>query len=819
MPNQDGFAANLPCGRILLSRIYNAVQNLELGQLEANVMTSILREVLETFFRRCSSPLLDTISALVALPVVETREDPLGLTRRMDLTVARSEISNFPDFIPKSIADAVAHSGFCLDLLRCFDPNHHFFTEKSSTFQLTVSFNLAETHLIRSFIILHIKSCLQTLANRFRILKLEKLQEIEDRKRQLIQERQKLSEVVKQKDDERKKKTRKKASWKAQIDIFLSEMAAYRAQKEIERISAAAELLSAEQKDASRLRAAEEAVRSEMTTNFENKMRALELKTLKVEWSLQRNELTTQRQKVLPDEDFFQIESLQSQNLSVSSPERPVETFTEELLAVQDIGVQSLNEEEEPESPTPLLKEDSEVDIRPPIEPVFSSPMTPKQLTNSPGFSPELDITLNPESQPEILQPNSFQQLNELPEESQIDQVVPAAAESIQFKEYQPFDSNHEKLCSCHGITKYLCPTPSFHFASHGVKKKLEHPLNFASLDLVLQATMYKAIYSRCDLVSRETLFVLMKDLKLEDELNMVGRGFFLFDSDFADYVVATNTSDERQTVFLNDNSKLFGILAELNNPQPKFKVVKSRGLNSTMEFQNSISLLYDAKSPVTFVLSNSALKKLSRCFSLLLRTRTCLLKIKEFCFRQNGVSKSFLRFKLESTEFVTNVYRYFQDIALSPWRMFLASLRSVDVFGFDSRNDTDERKDSQPFKITDLRNLKQSFDVALDQVCFRMMLSKEQNPVLVLYLDILDNICESFAVSSSSETQQVCSLKEKIEVFVKVVDRLRYLDLPSAGLKRFAEVGIIGPWDGMGLSFLSTVVNFNNYYWKEVKN
>ncbi|KAI8620588.1 hypothetical protein BC830DRAFT_497465 [Chytriomyces sp. MP71] len=313
-----------------------------------------------------------------------------------------------------------------------------------------------------------------------------------------------------------------------------------------------------------------------------------------------------------------------------------------------------------------------------------------------------------------------------------------------------------------------------------------------------------------------QTLLVLVRDLKLPDEIRMLGTGFFLRDADFAYYAsqLSRQIMQQRVGLQLGEQHRVklpeTGFCEQLIRPGCRFQLTR-------LDHSDRVTLKYSPKPGFESILTVSAMQRYERLFGLLLEANMCLYELQRmhagWRHQQKGErTVVFLRFRMEAMEFVSSVLRYFHEVGLAPWHLFLVSLDACEGVGVSAGG---EERWSCPrgrdrFPVRDLKTLKEAHDSMLDQICWFLLLGPEQGSVLEVLRDIFS--CIRFvcglvgrAYTLPQLVEAVARLKGQIDVFVKVLTRMKHLDAPA---------GLGDATIGYGaLESLLLFVNFNRYY------
>ncbi|KAJ3138782.1 hypothetical protein HK100_012320 [Physocladia obscura] len=788
--NLTASAINLPPANDLISRLYETIICLELSCPNYGTKEDILREILVTFFSRASKPFINLLSTLVGLNCKDSDETNSQIAFFSDLDTALLQIKDStPSFILQNLVESASHSGHCLQLLRKCSPQHPLLiSDLRNNFHLTISIKQADAKLYRSFIAKHMKLYVRDIIDRETRLKAFHGRKVSERQSELIrlQENRKLALQSYKPTSNSKANGAKKMRWKLQVDSFLVDLAAYREHQELQRIEEEAKILrnQAEQEEIQRAREVE--IRVAIEAEYSIKMKDLELKSMKADWKIKRGNLVDQRHNILKDQEFFTELSVENEtDFDLAHQEEVFADLESEIAGNTVTLFEELSRKEEIKTITQTEAEETMVAL------------TLDQL-NALEDNEAKASKIQTETKAEVK--------DNLLLVDQIDNATPFS--NIVFEENASSDilrptsekvnsSTDKSLCSCHGIVEYLCPIPSLKLAQLTQNTEL---LEGSSLDILLEMTLYKAVNIRCDLISRETLLVFIRDLKLQNELVMVGKGFFLQDFDFTDYVIAHIS---KTGSFVKEPSIL-------NDVYTRFKLADAVKLIIP---NCSITLIYSPPPFLNYILDSDALKKFELFFAVFLRTRYCLAALNNFDLSalHRSIKISCLRFRMYSLEFVSSIYRYFQEIALEPWQKFIEYLSVFEksaLYGYDTKGGrTNELKYNSQLKITDLKSLKYFQGKALDEICWRMLLSKEHKPIFTILMEIFDEICaicETMKISGVFDSANL-QIQKRIEVFVKVIVKMKHLETAENGIH-----------ESDCFYSLLTLINFSKFYSKD---
>ncbi|KAJ3238561.1 hypothetical protein HDU78_003447 [Chytriomyces hyalinus] len=821
----------------------------------------------------------------------------------LDFYSARMRIQEsdcMPAFIPAKLVDSVRHSGFCLDLLRGLSPNHLVFRDGlvGGGFGIAVVVCWSDAKLMEKAVAHYLDEYMQHV-----YLREDEIRQTVERVVHVRNEQLKLLDLERKTTLSAPKKAltpspsilAKKRSWRLQVTQFLSNLAA---QREVAALAQAQEQALALSRARNRL-AAETALRDaervSMLREFERKMDALEVKAVQVEFDrarLARKGLLRElyekergledeflrresaglvapinakeekevgiggviaevrqqdkqqdsevRQKQQQDSGEFQGQKQDTEELG--GGKQDLEEYSEavggEISVSIDASMESgVNLEDESSFVSALdISQTGGGDM---VEDAAVEPDILEDELPSEDISSLLDSFEVPNSDSDSDEPNGdvLDGLNDafesISEREKLDAVVessrPVASLISESKKLLVKEISNK--CACHGVVDYLCPSTAFPVANSAFE--------VMPLEIVLDRTLYRCIYARCDLISRETLLVLVRNLKLPALMESLGSAFFLKDTLFTEYIIAlqTQTSSNNRHSFLQSALPRGPVCDLLDGPNPSLRLVwTSRARNV-----QRVSLRYTPKQgALEYVFPATLLAKYERVFDLLMEARQCLFLLHQsvpLAFSRDrrlqqrsrsstttgsvtvdaGMDSLILRFRMEAFEFVSNLLRYFHELGLAPWMRFMQLVARI------GRDEVGHGRGGG--RISDLKALERAHASALTRVEWFLLLSKVHEPVLRLLRDVfgaIESICGVIRAGTGGAAvpmdagvlrERYRSLREKIEIFVKVVDKMKGLDI-SAPFDVDADGN--GEWGEGGYSCLESLllfVNYNHYY------
>ncbi|KAI9345232.1 Spc98 family-domain-containing protein [Obelidium mucronatum] len=820
----------------LLSRIHDVLVSLESQYLAPH--QQVLQHVLGSLFKRACNPLTEMLSVLVGAQrgaSVNHFESFFSPTvSRLDLDTAMAQIQDaslIPSFIPPKIVAAVQHSGFCLQLLRSFNPNHQLFliNDKHET-KLDIVLQPSEVALYRKEVHQFFNTYSSYLFARESDVHQSMQAQILQRRNELINIQQKREEYVLEFTQKRlQKRNNKQTKWKSQVQEFLLQLAEYRHNEEIKKLQEAEEALQRQRKMAEELQAEQEAAKREMELAHSKRMADLEMKSMKADWALRRGELTEKRRNLLK-EDIFMLEAevgsidqksledtVQSQEIKIEAANEILESAESALIGFETSAICSEEEGNIIEETKAILHEETPVmdsaedDIVAEVDYDSNNQKASNQSESSALVLPAIASAEGPDTSSLLFSAS-------VPVKANVNSNMLNALESGAFNLASPVIKR--STCSCHGILTYLCPSPMLRLNPDDAlpARDIQYS-DSTSLDVVLEMTLFNAIYARCDLISQETLLVFIRDLKLRDELSLIGGAFFLKDFDFSKFAMAQakpHSPECHQSLkeFLEIGT---GVCGELNKRNSKFKLVRPVIATST----HNLSLQYFLKAPFDYLLTPQSIQKYNSLFSLLLQTKLCLADLHRLTLpRESGIKSSLLiRFRMEAIEFISSLLQYFHEEGLSPWHKFMNSLLACETgqsasAGFSSLSVGNGLKEPPTYRITDLKSLKTAHEMMLNQITWYLLLETGQKPMMNILLQVFEDvrrICESAAIGSSEVDQDIHSVRQKISIFIKVADKMKHLDVVDSGQNM--GNGNFGSKDYGSLNSLLVFVNFNKYY------
>ncbi|ORY43822.1 hypothetical protein BCR33DRAFT_250287 [Rhizoclosmatium globosum] len=807
----------LPASGELLTRIYVLLESLENQSLSETSRESVLKQILLSLFQQVSRPLVDLFSALVGIQngKVEDAFDsilsPVATVSNLNLALNQIKDSRvIPSFIPSDLIDAASHAGFCLQLLQSFNPNHQLFVPSDEQkLKLSIVFLPTEVQLFRHSITLHMKAYWKDMLVRETDVRKKHEEQIANRRTELLNIQKKREEYIAASKAARasSKINTKTAKWRVQVENFLAEVAEYRNQQELRRLEELEELLQQQREDDAQFRAKEEIMKLELEAQYKEKMAALELKAMKTEWSLKRGALIDKRRSVMFNDEMFlkpvdeSTDSITSDDEYLLAREEPImeETANTESPLSTEENVQ-FNDQQAAEENLSIVNSDMVEDVDSKLELVEPLQKTESAASNTIALAADLEYKAD-----------SADENIELDVNEKVTLQPTSGLQTLSDTEQEPSKAKENSAtCSCHGIVQYLCPTPTMTLVESVKNSSDFNIFNTTSLETILEMTLFKAIHSRCDLISQETLLVLVRDLKLKEELDLLGNAFFLNDHEFTDYVLSQCRPliPGQGMKKIQDSSSL--VWNELKKVNPKLKLIRSE--STTREI--AVRLQYLAKAPFNYILTPDSLQTYNSFFSLLQATKLCLSDL--HCLRIPRGSKVesglMVRFRMESIEFVSSILQYFHEVGLSPWHMFKAALLEFEtsaqsnILGSGGLNKMDNGK----YRITDLKSLKRAHEQMLSQISWYFLLWKEQKPVFSLLMELFDDIRGICQMNIPDASQAIHAFRQKLGIFVKVVIKMKHLDLSATS--KSASVG----QNYGSLSALLLFINFNRYYSKE---
>ncbi|KAJ3073545.1 Gamma-tubulin complex component 6 [Podochytrium sp. JEL0797] len=880
--------ARLPSSGELLSRIYCMLVALENQCFPGNSREAVLREILVSLFKRVCGPLVDVLAALVGIQNAGCGAvEPGGgmfdeylspVASFLDVSLAMTQIQDpkiMPSFIHRELIDAALHSGFCLQLLQTFNPNHQLFVvENYRKMQLSIVVHSSEVALYRKSITEHVKSYWSELLNRESTLKERQESQIAERRSELLQmQRDRNERAFKPKPNP--KLTSKKSNWRAQVETFLTQLADFRTQRELEELQESEALLHLEVLRRARVVEEEAALAREMEVEHEKRMKELEERAMLAEWALKRGELAELRRGVLLNDDVF-----------LEVREEGGGEDVPEVVVLQEVSVDSHKEVFVNTHKEVTVGSEKEVSVDfhedTSFEESFVSALDFVDESGGGAGGEEVEsvdvggasgleladllVASSTESEPSASSSESVEEQVGASVHARFRQISPAEGPGIQEEpetlELVPTHIPDEteakilanmkglavksvavqatKTCSCHGIVEYLCPTPSLKLA--GTITRLDPTsvvMDATSLDVILEMTLFKAVYSRCDVISQETLLVLIRDLKLKEELNLLGNAFFLNDAEFIDLVLAQSQPHHAQYW---DSVRRFGssgsVCGELAKPDSKLKLTRTPSPPSSTRHgaraPATVSLRYFAKPPFTYLLTPESLRKYESFFSLLVKVKLCLPAlhgINASSFGQTARTNSnanstkilITRFRMESIAFISSLLQYFHEVGVSPWHRFKTSLSAFETAQVSMPFKNGSRREEAVtggggslYRISDLKSLKHAHVMMLDQIGWYLLLKREQKPIMDVLVQVLEGIrgvCGRIGEGGGGGEgveEEVRRVREKVSIFVKVVRRMKDLD---GGVGGSGRGGGFGGKDYASLEALLLFVNFNRFY------
>ncbi|KAI8620587.1 hypothetical protein BC830DRAFT_497425 [Chytriomyces sp. MP71] len=487
--------------------------------------------------RRSLSPALAVVNVRSALAMLD---DPFAL----------------PSFLPTRLLDAVRHSGLCLELLQRHQHAHPLLAPVSfqggkAGLRLSVPVHPAEVAMFQATLRHHADAYLRESATRERRVRAnaaDAVERLEVLAAQIDSERKLLASRLPRRRTAAREgaKARRAADWRDQVRAFLDDVAAYRTEQDARTAEAEAVARAREAMEEETARAVVARAMGKAEEVFATRVRALEARELRVEFAMRRGErVQALRGLIEGEEEWFEGRArarkpVEDAVTGVEDTEKGQMELEVELPSRKDDVALQMVKEDEDEGEESFV---SALDLQEGSG-TYADGAAPNEVTIEiavDGFSSqdgEEEFGVPGEVLADLVVSDSYQKA-QVPEREMLEGTIPTVPRRVylavgdegeQIAQLDPPSVatkavmvttdpiapkrvenlsrilTSERTCPCHGVAKRFCPSPVAHLPRDEVKLGEKGGqlglLSCTPLDVILETTLYQAIYYRCDLIS-----------------------------------------------------------------------------------------------------------------------------------------------------------------------------------------------------------------------------------------------------------------------------------------------------------------------------